>query len=97
MAMGCGRWEKVRRKGGKTERGGRGLPFRKTEQEQLISIALLKLHCLDYTPFPNVVGEQRKEMKPVEFLRLTVVQGDLGISVSMIAWGHWGICQGGQK
>lgn len=30
MAMGCGRWEKVRRKGWKTDRGGRGRPFGKT-------------------------------------------------------------------
>lgn len=97
MAVGCRRWRKVRRKGWKTERGGRS-PFQKNiEQKQLISIALSKLHCLDCTHFTSLAGEQRKEMKPVEFLRLIVVQGDLGISVSMMAWGHWGICQGNRN
>lgn len=45
--------------------------------------------------FSSVVGEQRKQMKPVEFLRLIAVQVDLGVSVSVMAWGHWDICQGG--
>lgn len=33
-------------------------------------------------------------MKPVDFLGLTAVQG---ASVSVMAQGHWGIYQGGQK
>lgn len=66
---------------------GGGPSQKKTEPKQLISIALLKLHCLDCAHFSSLAGEQRKEMKPVELLRLIVIQGDLGVSASMMAWG----------
>lgn len=48
-------------------------PLSEKQQKQLISIALLKLCCLDCAHFSSLAGEQRKEMKPVEFLTLIVV------------------------
>lgn len=69
--------EKGEKKGLEDRERWEGAPFSKTEQKQLISIALLKLRCLDCGHFSSLAGEQRKEMKPVEFLRLIVVQDDL--------------------
>lgn len=83
----------MRRKGWKTERGGRD-PFQKNSAKATHFYSPFELCCLDCTHFSSLAGEQTKETKPVEFLTLVVVQGDLGASVFMMAWGHWGICQG---